>query len=347
MSLDRRELSENRNDGLERPSYYEMAVAEPYLIRLGNRLIAGLSRLDADRRERHRSFILSRQNTDGGFSGRDVDEEEEPAERESDLYYTGFAVRSLAAMQCFSPDDAERVANFLRLDADRKGNVIDLVTRLYCALVIQVTSGIDILTETDPDWATRLPGFLESLRRADGGYAKTHEGAAGSTYHSFLVALCYELIGGQVPEPERLLQFLYDRQRDDGGFVEIAPMKRSGTNPTAAAVAVLQLHGEVDHELRADVRAFLADVKGDEGGFQANTRIPFADSLSTFTGLLTCQDLGIDDVLTGAAVERYINALEFPAGGFRGASWDEQADVEYTFYGLGTLGLLWSAAATA
>ena len=34
--------------------------------------------------------------------------------------------------------------------------------------------------------------------------------------------------------------------------------------------------------------------------------------------------------------------LEFPTGGFRGASWDEQADVEYTFYGLGILGLLWS-----
>ena len=36
------------------------------------------------------------------------------------------------------------------------------------------------------------------------------------------------------------------------------------------------------------------------------------------------------------------NQLEFPSGGFRGAEWDEQADVEYTFYGLGILGLLWS-----
>lgn len=35
--------------------------------------------------------------------------------------------------------------------------------------------------------------------------------------------------------------------------------------------------------------------------------------------------------------------LEFPTGGFRGASWDEQADVEYTFYGLGVLGLLGAA----
>ena len=35
-----------------------------------------------------------------------------------------------------------------------------------------------------------------------------------------------------------------------------------------------------------------------------------------------------------------LECLEFPTGGFRGASWDEQADVEYTFYGLGILALL-------
>jgi geranylgeranyl transferase type-2 subunit beta len=42
-----------------------------------------------------------------------------------------------------------------------------------------------------------------------------------------------------------------------------------------------------------------------------------------------------------AAITAFITQqLEFPTGGFRGASWDEQADVEYTFYGLGVLGLL-------
>ena len=34
-------------------------------------------------------------------------------------------------------------------------------------------------------------------------------------------------------------------------------------------------------------------------------------------------------------------SLELPTGGFRGASWDQQADVEYSFYGLGILGLLY------
>jgi geranylgeranyl transferase type-2 subunit beta len=89
------------------------------------------------------------------------------------------------------------------------------------------------------------------------------------------------------------------------------------------------------------VRHFLVQVKSDEGGFQANKRIAFADGLSTFTGLLTCQDLGLGDVVEPRRIVSFFNEwLEFPTGGFRGASWDEKADVEYTFYGLGTLALL-------
>ena len=49
-------------------------------------------------------------------------------------------------------------------------------------------------------------------------------------------------------------------------------------------------------------------------------------------------------MIDAGKVESFLTEwLEFPTGGFRGASWDEQADVEYTFYGLGTLGLLWSS----
>jgi geranylgeranyl transferase type-2 subunit beta len=41
-----------------------------------------------------------------------------------------------------------------------------------------------------------------------------------------------------------------------------------------------------------------------------------------------------------AAVRRYVQSLEVPQGGFRGGAWDDRPDVEYTFYGLGSLALL-------
>ena len=309
-------------------------ASEPYLIRLANRLTGGLARMDAPRRERHRSFVLSQQMPDGGFRGREGD---------SDLYYTGFAARSLAVLGGLTPQQCESVGRYVKSVTQSRLSIIDLVSWLYTGLVVQMSGGDDPFADAAPGWVERITQTLEGVRTNDGGYAKTTEGAAGSTYHSFLVALTYELLGKPMPNPDALVQFLDDRQRDDGGFVEIAPMKRSGTNPTAAAVALLQKFDRLDEERRDDVYDFLCEVRSSEGGFQANTRIAFADGLSTFTGLLTAQDLGFDNLPDPAKVEEFVtNWLEFPTGGFRGASWDEQADVEYTFYGLGVLGLLWS-----
>ena len=320
-------------------------MAHPYLFRLDDRISRGLSFWEPAKRERHRQFILTQQNLDGGFGGRGLPAEnpnDAPEGRESDLYYTAFAIRALSALRGFGADDARRIAHFLDLSRNHQATVIDVVSWLYSALMVQAAAGIDLLAQADANWPVQLALSLEGFRSKDGGYAKTHEGALGSTYHSFLVALCYELIGQTLPEPERLVAFIRDRQRDDGGFVEIAPMKRSGTNPTAAAIGVLILHSSIGKNLREDVLAYLRDVRSGEGGFQANTRIPFADALSTFTGYLTCLDLEANAVIESEHVEQFILSLEYPTGGFRAAAWDQATDVEYTFYALGTLGLLWS-----
>jgi len=305
-----------------------------YLFRLADRVSSGLRRLDAECLARHRNFLCSQQTSEGGFRGREGD---------ADLYYSGFAVRALAITGGLEDECRDRVANWLSGFDPLRLNVIDLLSWLYGALVVQAAGGTDLLAATPSDFPDQISACLESLRTSDGGYAKASEGVLGSTYQSFLVALTYELLGRTLPRRNAMVQFLYDRQRDDGGFVEIAPMKRSGTNPTAAAVALLTLLKGLDDDLKDDVIAFLTDVVSDEGGFQANTRIPFADGLSTFTGLLTAQDLGRRDLIPPDQIARWVTTvLEFPTGGFRGASWDQQADVEYTFYGLGILGLLYS-----
>lgn len=309
--------------------------AEPYLMRLAQRLTTGLSGLQPERRERHQRFIRSKQQHDGGFGGRDGD---------SDLYYTSFAVRGLAMLGGLTPEECGSVGGFLKRFDWQKLGVIDLINWLYSVLAVQAFGGADLLEGAAADWPEQMASRLEALRRKDGGYAKSPEGAASSTYHTFLVTLTYELLGKQPPQIKSLIQFIYDRQRDDGGFVEIGQMKNSGTNPTAAAIGVLSIIGGIDDELRSDVGDFLKNVWTAEGGFQANTRIPFPDALSTFTGLLTVQDLKITNLVSERAIERLlVEWLEFPTGGFRAASWDAEADVEYTFYGLGCLALLWSA----
>lgn len=303
----------------------------PYLVRLALRLAAGLDHWPSERRLVHQRFVRSQQQPEGGFTGR---------EGGGDLYYTSFAIRALELLGGLSADDCSSLARYLAAGSQQQVSVVDLVSWLYGLIALQAADGPNLLANADPAWPDQLAQTLEFFRRPDGGYAKSQEGSAGSTYHSFLVALCYELIDRPIPEPERLLAFVRQRQREDGGFVEIAPMKRGGTNPTAAAVALLQLLDNVDQNIRDGVADFLSSVRADDGGFQANTRIPFGDSLSTFTGLLTLRDLGLTGILDERETVLFIESLEFPTGGFRGAQWDTQADVEYTFYALGTLALL-------
>lgn len=302
-----------------------------YLEDLTLRLAEGLGKLPEDKLDSHARFIASAQQPDGGFSGR---------EGSGDLYYTGFALRGLALTGQLHGPVADRVGGFLRHHLNSQAPIVDFLSLIYGARLLDATAGIDIFEDCQPQWRENVIAMLEQYRRDDGGYAKSPEGARSSTYHTFLMLLCLELLDAVPTAPEAIVRFLKSQQRDGGGFVEISAMRRSGTNPTAAAIGALRVLNALDEETQQQTADFLADMQTDEGGLRANTRIPIADLLSTFTGLLTLQDLNAADEIETDLTRRFALALEDPAGGFHGAAWDEGKDVEYTFYGLGTLALL-------
>jgi geranylgeranyl transferase type-2 subunit beta len=305
--------------------------SDPYLQRLTGQLIDAIDRLPADLRRPHAGWIKGRQNPDGGFSGR---------EGGSDLYYTGFALRALAVLQELDTDICERAAAFLRQRLMDPASVVDLFSLVVSTFLVRLGGGPDVLADAPEDWRIRLAATLETYRHADGGYAKSPGGTSGSTYTTFLVALALELFSIKVPEPERVVAFLSSRNRN-GGFVEIPQMKRAGTNPTAAAIGTLQILDALDDSTRAATTLFLSGLASpEEGGIRANDRIPTADLLSTFTGCWTLADLGGLDRLDRDAVRRYAQSLQGSDGGFHGGLWDVGMDVEYTFYGIGVLGLL-------
>ncbi|MCE9563315.1 MAG: terpene cyclase/mutase family protein [Planctomycetes bacterium] len=308
-----------------------MPEVEPYLTRLTNRLLDGIERLPAEVRERNATYILDKQNPDGGFSGR---------EGGSDLYYTGFALRSLAVLQSLNPDVCGKAAGFLRTKMLGSAGVVDFFSLVVSCYLVPIGGGPDVLADAPPDWRDRVAATLETFRSPDGGYGKTPAALYGSTYTSFLVVLCLQLLDRPIPESAKLAAFVKSRRRPDGGYVEISAMKRSGTNPTAAGVGLLQILGELDDEARIGTANFLAALPSPfEGGMRANDRIPAADLLSTFTGGWTLDQLGATDRLDWSAVRTYAEQCERPIGGFRGGLWDDCTDVEYTFYGLGTLAL--------
>ena len=95
-----------------------------------------------------------------------------------------------------------------------------------------------------------------------------------------------------------------------------------------------------DPELVATTLDFLVEMQTSEGGLRANTRIPIADLLSSFTGALTLADLDALDEIDLPAYRRFVDSMQLEAGGFQAAAWDTAHDVEYSFYGLGCLALL-------
>ena len=302
----------------------------PYLHELTLRLAIGASTLDASIRDKHARWLKTQQRPDGGFAGR---------EGESDPYYTAFALRSLWILGELNKTVGANAAGFLRSRLNKRESIIDMISLIFAAAICEMAVGEVVLSDDDAAWRENVGKLLDSLRTSDGGFAKTPEGRAGSTYQTFLSVLCHQLIDVELADAGGIEEFLDSQAHPDGGYLEIRAAKRAGVNPTAAAIGTLKALGKLDAARHESTIAFLAEMQSDEGGLSANTRIPFADLLSSCTGMITLTDLNATDEIDVEAVKRYALSMQAPQGGFVGFALDQTADVEYTFYGISTLAL--------
>ena len=301
-----------------------------YLQELTLRLAVGASFIDEAIRVKHGRWLMSQQRPDGGFAGREGD---------SDPYYTAFALRALWILGELDETIGGRAAQFLRSRLDKRESIIDMISLIFSAAICEMAVGQIVLSDDDEAWRENVGRLLGSLRTGDGGFAKTPEGRAGSTYQTFLSVLCHQLIEIDVPDQRNIESFLESQAHVDGGYLEIRAAKRAGVNPTAAAIGTLKALDRLDPTRHESTSEFLADMQSDEGGLSANTRIPFADLLSSCTGLITLTDLSATARVDVGAIQRYALSMQAPDGGFVGFALDQTADVEYTFYGVATLAL--------
>ncbi len=323
-----------------------------YLTDLSIRLAAGATVFSDEFRRRQAAYLAAAASDDGGYCGR---------QGGSDAYYTSFALRGLAMLGGLDCEIVAPAAAFLRSRNTQKMASIDFFSWVLSAELLRIVAAVDVFQDSDlqprgTDRAAAVVVGIDRYRRPDGGYAKSPSSPGSSIYHTFLAIACKELFVAPLhcePEPDWTLdawELVNSRRRDDGGYVEIEQMRQSGTNPTAAAVAILRMIGRLHYPTPDNAPesaiGFLSAMQTGEGGFRANTRIPVADLLSTFTALTALDGLldkhvkKLADVVDLAAARRYVENLEVAPGGFRGGAWDDRPDVEYTFYGLGTLALL-------
>ncbi|MDA7950376.1 MAG: beta-hydroxylase [Pirellulaceae bacterium] len=302
-----------------------------YLAQLTIELATGIEAVPLSFRKVQTDFFLSRQNQDGAFVDR---------EGKGDLYYTSFALRALAILGELEGEVAEKTAYYLRSSLGKQTHVVDFFSLIYSGFLLEASSGIDVFSGAKKGWQTAIATWLENLKRPDGGYAKATVGSAGSTYHTFLVLLCLELLNQPVQNPPSILKFLEAQEDPSGGYREIRVSTRAGTNPTAAAIAVYEMLFSLTGPIKTNTAQFLLEMETDEGGLRANTRIPIADLLSTFTGALTLARVDAWHELEVDRLEGFLSDLAQPTGGFIAAHWDTTEDVEYSFYGLATMALI-------
>ncbi|HBT77716.1 MAG TPA: beta-hydroxylase [Planctomycetaceae bacterium] len=319
----------------------------PYFLQLTLRLSQGIGRLDDDVRGRAATFLRAAQGPGGGFHGKSATE---------DIYYTGFAVRGLSLLGELDESTVTHAYRFLRsfLTASRVSSftATDVFSFLQTAVLLEAETGTSVFDSRD---ATMKEWALEQWSRfrcEDGGYASSRNTPYSSTYHTFLVAATGELLGIDEMRKNKMGAMILRRRRSDGGFVELEKLRYGGTNPTAAAVALLRLlesrsgTGRIPGSpvppptARGASIDFLLNQRTDDGGFRANPRIPESDLLSTFTAMIALIDLGAEGRLEIDSLRRYLEGRRHPDGGWTGGPWDTEPDVEYTFYGLAASGVL-------
>jgi len=324
-----------------------VTARQDYLAELDGRVSAGVASLPVRFRHRHAGYVLGRQNPDGGFSGR---------QGPSDVYYTGFGLRCADVLRIEEPTFWSRAAAFLG-NRSSPGDVVDVFSVLSSRALLR-RHGVSVETG-EKKGASENPGGhdgpgdtpsalrvtekgLEDFHTDSGGYAKPGD-PQGSVYHTFLVALSYQLMGREMPEQEAAVRFVRSHQQETGGFADLAGAgegKKAGVNPTAAAVGVLSMFDALDEATATKAARFVLSMQRDDGGFAAHAEAPFSDLLSTFTAAVVLSRLGLARRARLGSMARFAGSLALPDGGFRGAAADDAGDVEYTYYGLGTLGLL-------
>ena len=266
-------------------------------------------------------FVHGQRLTCGGFADR--------AGR-ADLYYSGFGVQCLAALQAELP--GQNTADYLNRFADDKGlDTVHLASLVRC----RATCGL----ETDESLRQRTLEKLSECRTDDGGWNQDPGAAACSTYGCFLATGCLQDLNEPLPDAGPIGAALETLATGDGGYANDPALKIANTPATAAAVTL-----QHQYRLPIDPKSvrFLFERHYAEGGFFAMAEAPMPDLLSTATALHALSAAGADlDPVREPCLD-FCNSLWSSRGAFYGnwAEEEDDLDVEYTYYGLLALGHL-------
>jgi prenyltransferase beta subunit len=273
------------------------------------------------------SFLRGLAVPDGGYANRGG---------RADLYYTPFALDSLAALDALptdavDPQGARRLAGWL--DGFGSGEGLDFVHR--CCLARAWASQPAGLP---PERRRAVARLIRAQRADDGGYATQPGAANGTAYGCFLAVNAWADLGQPTLDGEEraaIIRCLERLQTTDGGWANAPRQPQGSTTATAAAIATLR---SLDAPVPDGAAAFLLAQRHPAGGFVAAPDTPLPDLLSTAVALHALDAIDADWRDGREQLLDFLDSLWSAEGAFHGSWADDHADAEYTFYGLVALG---------
>lgn len=265
-------------------------------------------------------FVQSQRDADGGFWNRSG---------QCDLYYTTFGIAGLMALQ--QPLPVVPLANYLSsFEHGDSLQLVDLSCLARCWASLPLAQG-------EAEFAARVMEHLKRFRTDDGMYHVSDHETSGSIYGCFLALGIAQDLNVPLPGAERMLKGLEGLRASDGGFANSPELPMGLVPPTAAAIALCRHLGA---PAPAGAREWLLSCWHRDGGFRAGEGAVLPDLLSTATALHALASLHVDFTPFREACLDFVDTLWTARGGFYGTWEDDTLDLEYTYYGLLSLGHL-------
>lgn len=267
------------------------------------------------------SFFQSQWHPEGGFCDRDGNQ---------DLYYSTFGIAGYLALRLPLPH--VQLAEYLRTQDHRieELSLIDLSCLARCWAFVPK----DLWPE---HLETRVIRRMQAFRSSDGGFFTELEETHGSLYGCYVALGIAQDMNHDLGPPEPMLNCIRSRLATDGGYSN-SPELPFGLTPTTAAAASLFRHLGTEEGLAT--RDWLLSQMHRDGGFCVGPGIDMPDLLSTATALHALSSIHFDLQPIAEKSLDYLDTLWTARGGFFGTWEDDTLDIEYTYYGLLSLGHL-------
>ena len=282
---------------------------------------------------------------------------------EADFYYTAFGLRCAALLGIQDGLFWARTANWLKTIEFPANSLIDVFSVLVADRLIGSHS---VPPPDDPIRAALRQSATAALDSQDASVRLDGQDAADGFYSAFISLMSRGVLNQTLPRLDEMRRFVLERVRSETKLAKLPGMKHlvrglaklpgikrlrglaAGVSQVAAAVAVLSASGGVPKDLIHPLSDYIISLQRNDGGVAAHPDAPMSDCLSTFTALVAALDItgspvapvGLRPGFRLGDMARFILSLADNNGGFRGVESGAAPDVEYTFYGIGTVSLL-------